>query len=68
MDAPRSPACHAGGRSASLSMHDGKEVFVTSCAGLAAHRPDEAIEAAPERADAGLYEAKRSGKNRARMA
>jgi diguanylate cyclase len=50
--------------SASLFMHDGREVFVTFSAGVTAWRPGEAIEAALERADEGLYEAKRSGKNR----
>jgi diguanylate cyclase len=50
--------------SASLFMHDGHEVFVTFSAGVTAWRPGEAIEAALERADEGLYEAKRSGKNR----
>ena len=50
--------------SASLFMHDGQEVFVTFSAGVTAHRPGEAIEAALERADEALYEAKRTGKNR----
>lgn len=50
--------------SAALFMHDGKDVFVTFSAGVTAHRPDEALEQALERADEALYEAKRSGKNR----
>ncbi len=50
--------------SASLFMHDGKEVFVTFSAGVTAWRPGEALEQALARADEGLYEAKRSGKNR----
>ncbi len=50
--------------SASLFMHDGREVFVTFSAGVTAYRPGETIESALERADEGLYEAKRSGKNR----
>ncbi len=49
---------------ASLFMHNGKEVFVTFSAGVTACRPGESVEAALERADEGLYEAKRSGKNR----
>jgi len=49
---------------ASLFMHDGKEVFVTFSAGVTAYRPTEALELALERADEGLYEAKRTGKNR----
>ncbi len=50
--------------SASLFMHDGQEVFVTFSAGVTAWRPGEALDAALARADEGLYEAKRSGKNR----
>ncbi|MBQ0944048.1 diguanylate cyclase [Ideonella sp. 4Y16] len=50
--------------SASLFMHDGQEVFVTFSAGVTAYRPGEALEAALERADEALYEAKRTGKNR----
>jgi diguanylate cyclase len=49
---------------ASLFMHDGKEVFVTFSAGVTAYRAGEPIETALERADEGLYEAKRTGKNR----
>jgi len=50
--------------SASLFMHDGREVFVTFSAGVTRFRPGEALEAALERADEALYEAKRTGKNR----
>jgi diguanylate cyclase len=50
--------------SASLFMHDGREVFVTFSAGVTRYRPGEPLEAALERADEALYEAKRTGKNR----
>ncbi len=50
--------------SASLFMHEGQEVFVTFSAGVTAWRPGEAVDAALARADEGLYEAKRTGKNR----
>jgi diguanylate cyclase len=50
--------------SASLFMHDGREVFVTFSAGVTKWRTGEALEAALERADEALYEAKRTGKNR----
>jgi diguanylate cyclase len=50
--------------SASLFMHDGREVFVTFSAGVTAFREGEALDAALERADRALYEAKRTGKNR----
>ena len=53
---------------ASLFMHDDKEVFVTFSAGVTAWRPGEALEAALERADEALYEAKRTGKNRTCLA
>jgi diguanylate cyclase len=49
---------------ASLFMHDNKEVFVTFSAGVTALREAEPLEAALERADEALYEAKRTGKNR----
>ncbi|MCW5657940.1 MAG: diguanylate cyclase [Burkholderiaceae bacterium] len=49
---------------ASLFMHDGREVFVTFSAGVTAFRDGEALDTALERADRALYEAKRSGKNR----
>ena len=47
-----------------LFMHEQKQVFVTFSAGVTAYRPGERIEDALERADQGLYEAKRTGKNR----
>lgn len=50
--------------SASLFMHENKEVFVTFSAGVTAYRSGEGLEEALERADEALYEAKRSGKNR----
>ncbi len=50
--------------SASLFMHGGQEVLVTFSAGVTAWRLGETLEAALERADQGLYEAKRAGKNR----
>ncbi len=50
--------------SAALFMHDEREVFVTFSAGVTEWRPGETLEAALGRADEGLYEAKRSGKNR----
>ena len=50
--------------SASLFMHDGREVFVTFSAGVTTCRPGETLDAALERADEALYEAKRTGKNR----
>ena len=53
--------------SAGLFMHEGKEVFVTFSAGVTAWQPGEALEAALERADEALYEAKRTGKNRTCM-
>ncbi|MEK8034943.1 diguanylate cyclase [Ideonella sp. DXS29W] len=50
--------------SASLFMHEGKEVFVTFSAGVTSYRLGEKVEDALERADEALYEAKRTGKNR----
>jgi diguanylate cyclase len=47
-----------------LFLHEGREVFVTFSAGVTAWRPGEALQAALERADEALYEAKRTGKNR----
>jgi diguanylate cyclase len=47
-----------------LFLHDRQEVFVTFSAGVTAWRPGETLEAALERADEALYEAKRTGKNR----
>jgi diguanylate cyclase len=52
------------GLSAALFMHDDKEVFVTFSGGVTQWRPGETLEAALERADEALYEAKRTGKNR----
>jgi diguanylate cyclase len=49
--------------SASLFMHDGREVFVTFSGGVTAWRPAKRWPAL-ERADEALYEAKRTGKNR----
>ncbi|GCL64898.1 GGDEF domain-containing protein [Pseudaquabacterium pictum] len=54
--------------SASLFMHEGKEVFVTFSAGVTAWRPGETVDTALARADEGLYEAKRTGKNRSCIA
>jgi diguanylate cyclase len=45
-------------------MHDGREVFVTFSAGVTAWRAGEGLDAAIERADEALYQAKRTGKNR----
>ena len=45
-------------------MHERKTVFVTFSAGVTIHRAGETLEQALERADAALYEAKRTGKNR----
>jgi len=50
--------------SASLFMHEGREVFVTFSAGVTAFRSGEALDAALERSDRALYEAKRAGRNR----
>jgi diguanylate cyclase len=50
--------------SEALFLHEGREVFVTFSAGVTAWRSGEALQPALERADAGLYEAKRTGKNR----
>ena len=54
--------------SGGLFMHEHKQVLVTFSAGVTTYRPDEPIEAALERADQALYEAKRTGKNRTCMA
>ncbi|MCW5662287.1 MAG: diguanylate cyclase [Piscinibacter sp.] len=54
--------------SGSLFMHDQKPVFVTFSAGVTVYRLGETLEAALERADQGLYEAKRTGKNRTCLA
>ncbi|MBN8506072.1 MAG: diguanylate cyclase [Burkholderiales bacterium] len=50
--------------SASLFMHEGRDVFVTFSAGVTLLREGEALDSALERADEALYEAKRTGKNR----
>lgn len=50
--------------SASLFMHENREVFVTFSAGVTQYRAGERLEEALERADEALYEAKRTGKNR----
>ena len=50
--------------SAEFFTHEDKKVFITFSAGVTSYRLGEAIEAALERADVGLYEAKRTGKNR----
>ena len=50
--------------SASLFLHDNKEVFVTFSGGVTAWVPGETLESALARADEGLYQAKRTGKNR----
>jgi diguanylate cyclase len=50
--------------SASLFMHDGREVFVTFSGGVTSWREGEALAVTLERADEALYEAKRTGKNR----
>jgi len=50
--------------SGGLFMHEQRQVFVTFSAGVTLYRQGEAIEAALERADEALYEAKRTGKNR----
>jgi diguanylate cyclase len=47
-----------------LFMHEEQQVFVTFSAGVTAYRVGERIEDALERADQGLYVAKRTGKNR----
>ena len=51
-----------------LFMHEQKQVFVTFSAGITGYRPAETVEAALERADRGMYEAKRTGKNRTCLA
>ena len=53
--------------SAEFFEHEDKKVFITFSAGVTLYRSGEAIEAALDRADMGLYEAKRTGKNRTCM-
>ncbi len=50
--------------SAECFEHDNQRVFITFSAGVTTHRLGEPIEAALDRADMALYEAKRTGKNR----
>ena len=50
--------------SGGLFMHEQKNVLVTFSAGITSYREGERLEDALERADQGLYEAKRTGKNR----
>lgn len=50
--------------SAEFFTHDERKVFITFSAGVTTYRLGEAIEAALDRADVALYEAKRTGKNR----
>jgi diguanylate cyclase len=54
--------------SGSLFLHESRPVFVTFSAGVTAYRSGETLEAALERADVALYEAKRTGKNRTCLA
>lgn len=50
--------------SSQMFMHENQQVFITFSAGVTLYRQGEAIEAALDRADEALYEAKRTGKNR----
>jgi diguanylate cyclase len=50
--------------SAEFFTQDEKKVFITFSAGVTQYRGDEAIEAALDRADVAMYEAKQTGKNR----
>ncbi|MFG6440624.1 sensor domain-containing diguanylate cyclase [Roseateles sp. LKC17W] len=54
--------------SSALFNHEGKDVFVTFSAGVTLYRAGETLEAALDRADVALYEAKHTGKNRACIA
>ena len=54
--------------SAELFMHEDKQTFVTFSAGVTPYRPGETLDAALDRADEALYQAKRTGKNRTCMA
>ena len=49
---------------ASLFMHEGRDVLVTFSAGVTAWRDGETLETTLARADEAMYEAKRTGKNR----
>lgn len=53
--------------SAEFFTHEEHKVFITFSAGVTQYRSEEPIEAALERADVALYEAKRTGKNRTCM-
>ncbi len=53
--------------SAELFMYENRQAFVTFSAGVTPYRLGETIEAALQRADEALYEAKRTGKNRTCM-
>jgi diguanylate cyclase len=50
--------------SAELFMHENREMLVTFSAGVTAYRSGETLDAALQRADEALYEAKRGGKNK----
>jgi diguanylate cyclase len=50
--------------SAALFMHENRELLVTFSAGVTAYRAGETLDAALQRADEALYEAKRGGKNK----
>jgi diguanylate cyclase len=52
------------GLTEALFLHEGREVFVTFSGGVTAWQRGESLDAALERADSALYEAKRTGKNR----
>jgi diguanylate cyclase len=53
--------------SAEFFEHEDKKVFITFSAGVTLYRQGEPIEAALDRSDVALYEAKRTGKNRTCM-
>ncbi len=50
--------------SAALFMHENRELLITFSAGVTAYRSGETLDAALQRADEALYEAKRGGKNK----
>ena len=62
------PFIFDSGGSEALFLHEGREIFVTFSAGVSLWRDGEPLEAAMERADGALYEAKRTGKNRTCLA